>query len=333
MHPLIALQTLHDCCKRRQNCLEFIVNISVISSTGDDLLNICHCLRSHLKLFNLQKKFTRPLIWCYNTHNNQLSTTNQPEGRLNMRLISWNVNGLRACLSKGFNDFFTSVDADIFCVQETKMQQGQAELPFSGYEEYWNSAVKKGYAGTAIFSRKTPQSVSYGLGIPEHDQEGRVITLEFDSFFLINVYTPNSQRGLLRLDYRLQWEDAFFAYLQRLDQQKPLIICGDANVAHQEIDIKNAQANRRNAGFTDEERGKLSILLNSGFTDTFRLLYPDKKDAYTWWSYMMNARERNIGWRIDYFLASSRLDDSVKDAIIYPDIMGSDHCPIGLEIF
>jgi len=250
-----------------------------------------------------------------------------------MRLISWNVNGLRACLSKGFNDFFTSVDADIFCVQETKMQQGQAELPFSGYEEYWNSAVKKGYAGTAIFSRKTPQSVSYGLGIPEHDQEGRVITLEFDSFFLINVYTPNSQRGLLRLDYRLQWEDAFFAYLQRLDQQKPLIICGDANVAHQEIDIKNAQANRRNAGFTDEERGKLSILLNSGFTDTFRLLYPDKKDAYTWWSYMMNARERNIGWRIDYFLASSRLDDSVKDAIIYPDIMGSDHCPIGLEIF
>ena len=250
-----------------------------------------------------------------------------------MKLISWNVNGLRACLTKGFNDFFTSMDADIFCVQETKMQQSQSDMVFEGYEQYWNSAVKKGYSGTAVFTRIKPLSVAYGLNSEEHDQEGRMITLEFDSFFLVNVYTPNSQRGLLRLDYRLRWEDEFRAYLKQLDKSKPLIVCGDANVAHQEIDIKNPQPNRRNAGFTDEEREKMTSLLQSGFTDTFRCLYPDKKDAYTWWSYMMNARARNIGWRIDYFLVSDRLRESVRDSIIYADIPGSDHCPVGLEIF
>jgi len=250
-----------------------------------------------------------------------------------MKLLSWNVNGLRACLTKGFNDFFTSMDADIFCVQETKMQQSQSDMVFEGYEQYWNSAVKKGYSGTAVFTRIKPLSVAYGLNSEEHDQEGRMITLEFDSFFLVNVYTPNSQRGLLRLDYRLRWEDEFRAYLKQLDKSKPLIVCGDANVAHQEIDIKNPQPNRRNAGFTDEEREKMTSLLQSGFTDTFRCLYPDKKDAYTWWSYMMNARARNIGWRIDYFLVSDRLRESVRDSIIYADIPGSDHCPVGLDIF
>ncbi|MDR3564742.1 MAG: exodeoxyribonuclease III [Negativicutes bacterium] len=250
-----------------------------------------------------------------------------------MKCISWNVNGLRACRNKGFNDFFTSMNADIFCVQETKMQEDQNDLVLDGYEMYWNSAVKKGYSGTAVFTRLKPLSVSYGLNLAQHDQEGRMITLEFDSFFLVNVYTPNSQRELLRLDYRMQWEDDFRSYLQKLDQSKPLIVCGDANVAHQEIDIKNPKANRRNAGFTDEERERMTALLQSGFTDTFRLLYPDKKDAYTWWSYMMNARARNIGWRIDYFLVSDRLREAVKDSVIYADIMGSDHCPVGLEIF
>ncbi len=250
-----------------------------------------------------------------------------------MKLISWNVNGLRACLSKGFEDFFNSADADIFCIQETKMHPDQAEIGFIGYEKYWNSAVKKGYSGTAVFTRITPLSVTYGLNIEEHDQEGRIITLEFEDFFLVNVYTPNSKRELLRLDYRMRWEDEFRTYLITLNESKPVIICGDINVAHQEIDIKNPKTNRRNAGFTDEERDKMTALLEAGFTDTFRHIYPDKIDAYTWWSYMMNARARNIGWRIDYFLVSNTLREAIKEATIYPDVMGSDHCPIGLEIF
>lgn len=250
-----------------------------------------------------------------------------------MKIISWNVNGLRACLNKGFGDFFHNSAADIFCIQETKLQENQIALNFAGYEQYWNSAVKKGYSGTAIFTRLKPLSVNYGVNMDEHDQEGRVITLEFDSFFLVNTYTPNSQRGLLRLDYRMKWEDDFRAYLQRLDAQKPIIICGDINVAHAEIDLKNPASNKRNAGFTDEERGKMTMLLQAGFTDTFRYLYPDQKNAYTWWSYFSAARERNIGWRIDYFLVSDRLREFVKDALIYPEIMGSDHCPVGLEIF
>lgn len=213
------------------------------------------------------------------------------------------------------------------------MQQSQAELVFAGYEQYWNSAVKKGYSGTAIFTRVKPLSVSYGMNIDEHDQEGRVVTLEFDQFYLVNVYTPNSQRGLLRLDYRMKWEDDFRGYLTNLDKLKPVIMCGDLNVAHQEIDIKNPKSNRKSAGFTDEERAKMTTLLDSGFTDTFRTLYPDKSDAYTWWSYFSNARERNIGWRIDYFIVSNQLRDSIKDAVIYPGTIGSDHCPIGLEIF
>ncbi|MPM97501.1 Exodeoxyribonuclease [bioreactor metagenome] len=249
-----------------------------------------------------------------------------------MKLISWNVNGLRACLSKGFNDFFTGAAADIFCVQETKMQQDQSPVCWPGYQEYWNSAVKKGYSGTAVFSRIPPLSVSYGMNIEEHDQEGRLITLEFNDFFLVNVYTPNSQRGLMRLDYRMKWEDAFRSYLKQLDQTKPVIVCGDINVAHQEIDIKNPKTNRKSAGFSDEERNKMTDLLSSGFTDTFRYLYPDKSDAYTWWSYMMNARARNIGWRIDYFLVSERLNGQIREAMIYDNIMGSDHCPVGLEI-
>ncbi|MDL2234008.1 exodeoxyribonuclease III [Ruminococcaceae bacterium OttesenSCG-928-L11] len=247
-----------------------------------------------------------------------------------MKLISWNVNGLRACLGKGFMDYFKEADADIFCLQETKMQQGQAELDLSGYHEYWNSAVKKGYSGTAIFTKAEPLSAAYGIGIEEHDQEGRVITLEFDGFYLVNVYTPNSKRELLRLDYRMVWEEAFRAYLHGLDAKKPVVICGDLNVAHQEIDIKNAKSNHRSAGFTDEEREKMTILLDSGFTDTYRALHPDKTDAYSWWSYMGGARARNIGWRIDYFLVSDRLWDSVADAEIYPYVMGSDHCPVGL---
>ena len=249
-----------------------------------------------------------------------------------MKFISWNVNGLRACLGKGFSEFFQQSDADFFCVQETKMQPHQAELDFPGYEQYWNSAVKKGYSGTAVFTRHTPLSVRLGMNQEEHDQEGRLLTLEYPVFFLVNVYTPNSQRELARLDYRMQWEDDFRRYLASLDAEKAVILCGDINVAHQEIDIKNPKSNRRNAGFTDEERGKMSELLQAGFTDTFRHLYPDRENAYTWWSYMMKARERNVGWRIDYFLVSNRLQDQIKEAMIYADILGSDHCPVGLEL-
>lgn len=250
-----------------------------------------------------------------------------------MKLISWNVNGLRACLTKGFEDFFKDMSADIFCVQETKMHPDQAQFDLIGYEKFWNSAIKKGYSGTAIFTRISPLSVTYGMGIEEHDQEGRIITMEFEKFFLVNVYTPNAKRELLRLEYRMKWEDDFRVYLKALDQIKPVLICGDLNVAHEEIDIKNPKTNRRSAGFTDEERGKLTTLLHCGFTDSFRYLYPDQKDAYTWWSYMMNARSRNIGWRIDYFLLSDRLQEHLKEASIYSEVMGSDHCPVGLEIF
>ncbi len=250
-----------------------------------------------------------------------------------MKLISWNVNGLRACLGKGFMDFFNLAQADIFCLQETKMQQGQAQVELPGYEQYWNSAEKKGYSGTAVFCKEHPLHVSYGLGIPEHDKEGRVITVEFDRFILVNVYTPNAQRGLTRLDYRMAWEDAFRDYVTGLDQQKPVIICGDMNVAHEEIDLKNYKTNVGNAGFTMEERQKMTELLENGFTDSFRHFYPDKTGAYSWWSYMFHARDNNAGWRIDYFLVSNRLVPEMGDSLIYSDIMGSDHCPVGLEIF
>lgn len=247
-----------------------------------------------------------------------------------MKLISWNVNGLRACMNKGFKDFMDSVDADIFCVQETKMQREQATFVFDGYEEYWNSAEKKGYSGTAVFSKTKPLSVSYGLGIEEHDKEGRVITAEFQDFYLVNVYTPNAQRGLERLDYRMVWEDVFRRYVKELDEKKPVVICGDLNVAHNEIDLKNFKTNVGNAGFTYEERGKMTELLASGFVDSFRYLYPDKTGAYSWWSYMFKAREKNAGWRIDYFIVSEKLADRIEDAVIYPEVMGSDHCPVGL---
>lgn len=247
-----------------------------------------------------------------------------------MKLISWNVNGLRACMNKGFKEFMNSVDADIFCVQETKMQREQATFVFDGYEEYWNSAEKKGYSGTAVFSKTKPLSVSYGLGIEEHDKEGRVITAEFQDFYLVNVYTPNAQRGLERLDYRMVWEDVFRRYVKELDEKKPVIICGDLNVAHNEIDLKNFKTNVGNAGFTYEERGKMTELLASGFVDSFRYLYPDKTGAYSWWSYMFKAREKNAGWRIDYFIVSEKLADRIEDAVIYPEVMGSDHCPVGL---
>lgn len=249
-----------------------------------------------------------------------------------MKLISWNVNGLRAAMDKGFADFFNATDADIFCVQETKMQQGQAEIAFPGYEQYWNSAVKKGYSGTAVFTRVPPLQASYGIGLSPHDTEGRNVTLEFADFFLVNVYTPNAQRGLERLSYRMEWEDEFRTYVNGLDRQKPVIICGDLNVAHEEIDLKNAKSNIGNAGFTYEERGKLTELLDAGFIDSFRHLYPDKIGAYTWWSYMYHARTNNAGWRIDYFLTSARLQERIKDSVIYADIMGSDHCPVGLEL-
>jgi exodeoxyribonuclease-3 len=249
-----------------------------------------------------------------------------------MKMISWNVNGLRACSNKGFDDFFTSIDADIFCVQETKMQRSQSAFEFSGYHEYWNDAEKKGYSGTLVLTKTEPVSVSYGIGIPEHDNEGRVITLEFENFYLVNVYTPNSQAELRRLEYRMDWEDAFRAYLLELDKRLPVIICGDLNVAHTEMDIKNAKSNVKNAGFTPDERAKMTALLDSGFIDTFRSLYPDKSDAYTWWSYMGTARQRNVGWRIDYFLTSARFRDNITDAFILPEIYGSDHCPVGLEI-
>jgi len=236
-------------------------------------------------------------------------------------------------MNKGFGDFFSTVNADILCIQETKMQQSQVEVEFAGYEQYWNSAVKKGYSGTAVFSRIQPVGISYGMGREEHDQEGRLITLEFDAFQLVNVYTPNSQRGLTRLEYRMRWEDDFREYIGRLNANKPVIVCGDLNVAHQEIDIKNPSSNKKNAGFTDEERNKMSNLLGAGMTDSFRHLYPDRRDAYSWWSYMSNARERNIGWRIDYFLVADVFRDLIREAEILPEVQGSDHCPVLLEIF
>lgn len=248
-----------------------------------------------------------------------------------MKLISWNVNGLRACKNKGFDEFFKNIDADVFCVQETKMQQEQADFSFDGYYTYWNSAIKKGYSGTLCICKNEPISVSYDIGDDNHKGEGRVITLEFDEFYLVNCYTPNAQRGLTRIDYRMSWEDAFRKYLCSLDEKKPVIICGDLNVAHNEIDLKNSKSNIGNAGFSYEERGKFSELLDAGFTDTFRSLYPDKIE-YSWWSYMFNARANNAGWRIDYFLCSNRFFDRVKDSFILPEIMGSDHCPVGLEI-
>ena len=246
-----------------------------------------------------------------------------------MKFISWNVNGLRACTGKWFEEAFNTLDADFFCLQETKMQEGQLDLQFDGYESYWNYAEKKGYSGTAIYTRRHPLSVSYGIGIEEHDREGRVITLEMDNFYLVTCYTPNSQDGLKRLDYRMKWEDDFLAYLMRLDAVKPVIVCGDLNVAHEEIDLKNPKTNRKNAGFTDEEREKMTILLSKGFIDTFRFLYPEQ-ETYSWWSYRFRAREKNAGWRIDYFLISSRLKEALKDASIHTEIMGSDHCPVEL---
>ena len=249
-----------------------------------------------------------------------------------MKLISWNVNGLRAVLKKGFEEFFYDIDADVFCIQETKMQEGQVEIEFDGYYQFWNSAIKKGYSGTAIFTKKKPINAMYGIGKQEHDEEGRVITLEFEKFFLVNCYTPNSKRELERLQYRMNWEDDFREYLLKLDEIKPVILCGDLNVAHKEIDLKNPKTNRRNAGFTDEERGKMSKLLETKFADSFRMLYPDKTDCYTWWSYMGNARSKNIGWRIDYFIVSNSIKDKIEDANIYPEIYGSDHCPVELEI-
>lgn len=247
-----------------------------------------------------------------------------------MKLVSWNVNGLRACLTKGFQETFDALDADIFCLQETKMQEGQAEITAPGYHFYLNSAEKKGYSGTAVFSKKEPLNVNYGIEIEEHGHEGRVITLEFPAFFLVNVYTPNAQDGLKRLSYRMHWEDDFRAYLMRLDEKKPVITCGDFNVAHEEIDLKNPQSNHQNAGFSDEERAKFSELLQSGFTDTFRYFYPDAEGAYSWWSYRFNARSRNAGWRIDYFLVSDRFAGAVQDAQILNEVTGSDHCPVAL---
>ena len=249
-----------------------------------------------------------------------------------MKFISWNVNGLRAVVGKGFDEIFKALDADFFCLQETKMQAGQLDLEFEGYRSYWNYADKKGYSGTAIFSRHEPVNVTYGIGIDEHDHEGRVITLEMPSFFLVTCYTPNSQDGLRRLDYRMTWEDAFRAYLMELDKKKPVIVCGDLNVAHQEIDLKNPKTNRKNAGFTDEEREKMTVLLGSGFTDTWRFFNPDVADVYSWWSYRFKAREKNAGWRIDYFLVSNRLQEQLTDAKIHTDIYGSDHCPVEVDI-
>ncbi len=250
-----------------------------------------------------------------------------------MKLISWNVNGIRACLNKGFADAFKQLDADIFCIQETKCQPEQVELEFEGYTSYWNSAEKKGYSGTAIFTKQKPLNVTYGIGIEEHDKEGRVITLEFEKFYMVDIYTPNSKRELERLDYRQIWEDEIRKYLLKLNETKPVIMCGDLNVAHEEIDLKNPKTNRHNAGFTDEERKKMTELLDAGFTDSFRYLYPDKENAYSWWSYMGHAREKNVGWRIDYFIVSKSIENEIKEATIYPEIMGSDHCPVGLEIF
>lgn len=250
-----------------------------------------------------------------------------------MKLVSWNVNGIRACLKKGFMDFFEETDADIFCIQETKCQAGQVDIAAEGYHQYWNAAEKKGYSGTAVFTKAEPINISYNIGIEEHDNEGRVITLEFEDFYLVNCYTPNAQRELARLDYRMTWEIAFRDYLNNLAKSKNVILCGDLNVAHKEIDLKNDKSNRRNAGFTDEEREKMTELLASGFVDTFRHFYPDKEDAYSWWSYMFNARANNAGWRIDYFLVSDGLKDSLNSADILSDIFGSDHCPVTLNIW
>ena len=248
------------------------------------------------------------------------------------KMISWNVNGLRAAAGKTFFDAFHELDADIFCIQESKLQEGQIELDLPGYYDYWNYAEKKGYSGVAMFTKEKPVNVSYGLGIPEHDREGRVITLEFPDYYVLTCYTPNSQNELKRLDYRMEWEDAFFAYIKGLDQKKPLIYCGDLNVAHEEIDLKNPLTNRRNAGFTDEEREKMTRVLTNGFVDSFRYLHPEEKDAYSWWSYRMKARERNVGWRIDYFIVSERLKDRIQGASIHSEILGSDHCPVELKI-
>lgn len=249
-----------------------------------------------------------------------------------MKFISWNVNGLRACEGKGFSDAFRELDADFFCLQETKMQEGQLDLKYEGYTSYWNYAEKKGYSGTAIFTRHTPLSVTYGMGIEEHDHEGRIITLEMETFYLITVYTPNSQDGLRRLEYRMKWEDDFLAYIRQLDKKKTVIICGDLNVAHEEIDLKNPKTNRKNAGFTDEERNKMTVMLENGFTDTFRYFYPEQKEIYSWWSYRFKAREKNAGWRIDYFIVSDRLRERLEGAKIHTEIFGSDHCPVELTL-
>ena len=249
-----------------------------------------------------------------------------------MKLISWNVNGLRACMNKGFQQFFNDADADIFCIQETKLQEGQIDFSPEGYCAFWNYAEKKGYSGTAVFSKKEPLNVKYGMGIEEHDKEGRLITLEFDDFYLLTVYVPNAQRELTRLDYRMKWEDAFFEYIKALDRKKPVIFCGDLNVAHEEIDLKNPKTNRSNAGFTDDERAKMTRILDNGFTDTFRYKYPDVEGKYSWWSYMFHAREKNAGWRIDYFIVSNSLKDNIEDAKILDDVYGSDHCPVELDI-
>lgn len=267
------------------------------------------------------------MIYCL-----KLNHTISNGGNAMTKLISWNVNGLRACINKGFLDFFKTVNADIFCIQESKLQEGQVQLELEGYEQFWNYAIKKGYSGTAIFTRIKPLASSCGIGLEEHDNEGRVITLEFEDYFLVNVYTPNSKRELERLEYRMKWEDDFKIYLKQLEEKKPVIICGDFNVAHNDIDLKNPSTNRNSAGFTSQERGKLSELLESGFVDTYRTIYPDKVGAYTWWSYMFKAREKNAGWRIDYFVVSKYLKDKIEDANIYADIMGSDHCPVGLEL-
>lgn len=247
-----------------------------------------------------------------------------------MKLISWNVNGLRACMTKGFMDFFKEADADIFCLQETKLQEGQIDMELPGYHQYWNYAEKKGYSGTAIFTKEEPLSVVYGIGIEEHDREGRVITLEYPEFFVVTVYTPNSQDGLARLSYRMQWEDDFLAYLKKLEEKKPVIFCGDLNVAHKEIDLKNPKTNRKNAGFTEEERQKMTVLQENGFVDTFRYFYPDQEGTYSWWSYRFQARSKNAGWRIDYFMVSESLKERLKDAVIDTQVLGSDHCPVEL---
>ena len=247
-----------------------------------------------------------------------------------MKFISWNVNGLRACVGKGFLDFFKEADADIFCLQETKLQEGQIDLELPGYHQYWNYAEKKGYSGTAIFSKEEASQVTCGIGVEEHDHEGRVITLEYSDFYFVTVYTPNSQNELARLDYRMKWEDDFLAYLKKLEETKPVIFCGDLNVAHKEIDLKNPKSNRKNAGFTDEERGKFTAIVDAGFIDTFRYFYPDLEGVYSWWSYRFSARAKNAGWRIDYFLTSASLKDRLQDAMIYNEVMGSDHCPVGL---